>query len=383
MALMVFLNRIQFGTGALAELPAELALACVTRPLVVTDRGVVAAGLLDRLHAVLPASMRVAVFDDTPGNPTETAVRAGVAAFRAHDADGVIGLGGGSPLDLAKAVALAATHDADRLAPYAVVEGGLGRITAAAAPIIAVPTTAGTGSEVSRGALIVLDDGRKVSIGSPYLIPRAAICDPDLTRGLPPRLTAATGMDALAHCIETLCSARPNPIADAIALDGLRRGWAALPLAVADGQDMAAREAMMLASIEGALAFQKGLGAVHALSHALGSLPLSPHHGTLNAVLLPAVLRFNADAIAGILPRLAAAMDLPEATADAAARAIAARNISIGLPAGLGAMGVHEADLPRMAAAAMRDHHHLTNPRRATEEDYLRLLQDAFPGGAA
>ncbi len=379
MALMVFLNRVQFAEGALAELPAELALAGIARPLVVTDAGVVAAGLLDRLRAVLPPGMEAAVFDTTPSNPTEAAVRAATAAFRAHRADGVIGLGGGSPLDLAKAVALAATHPAERLAPYAVMEGGLARITAAAAPVVAVPTTAGTGSEVSRGALIVLDDGRKVSIGSPHLIPRAVICDPLLTLGLPPRLTAATGMDALAHCIETLCAPRENPIADAIALDGLRRGWRALPQAVAEGADRAARAAMMLASVEGALAFQKGLGAVHALSHALGALPVSPHHGTLNAVLLPHVLRFNAPALGGVVPRMAEALGMAGADAAGLAEAIAARNADLGLPGGLAAMGIAAEALPAVAAAAMRDHHHLTNPRRATEAEYLRLLRDAHP----
>jgi alcohol dehydrogenase class IV len=374
---MVFLNRVHFAAGALAELAAELALAGIARPLVVTDRGVIAAGLLDRLCAALPPGMAVAVFDATPPNPTEAAVRAATSAYHGHGADGLIGLGGGSPLDLAKAVALAATHPAPSLAPYAVVEGGLARITAAAAPMVAAPTTAGTGSEVSRGALIVLDDGRKLSIGSPHLIPRAAICDPALTVTMPPWLTAATGMDALAHCIEALCSPRPNPIADAIALDGLRRGWQALPRAVADGGDAAARAAMMLASIEGALAFQKGLGAVHALSHALGALPACPHHGTLNALLLPGVLRFNAPALGGVLPRLAEAMGV----ADVAA-AIAAANARLALPATLAALGIEAALLPAMAAAAMRDHHHLTNPRRATEADYLRLLRDAHGTGA-
>ena len=380
---MAFLNRVQFAEGALDELANELALTGIERPLIVTDAGVVVAGLLQRLRAVLPPGMPCSVFDATPSNPTEAAVRAATAAFRAHDADGVIGLGGGSPLDLAKAVALAATHPSDELAPYAVVEGGLVRITAAAVPVVAVPTTSGTGSEVSRGALIILDDGRKVSIGSPHLIPRAAICDPTLTFGLPPGLTAATGMDALAHCIETLCSLRENPIADAIAVDGLRRGWAALPLAVADGTDRAARAAMMLASIQGALAFQKGLGAVHALSHALGALPVSPHHGTLNAVLLPHVLRFNAPAIDAVVPRLADAMGLPGAEAVQLADAIAARNAALGLPAGLAAMGIEAASLPAIAASARCDHHHQTNPRCATEEDYLRLLRDAHAGAGA
>jgi 4-hydroxybutyrate dehydrogenase len=375
---MTYLNRVQFARGALACLAEELALAGIARPLLVTDKGVIAAGLLDRLRAALPGGMAVAVFDAVPPNPTEAAVLAAVRAYRDHGADGVLGLGGGSPLDLAKAVALLATHDGP-LAQYAVIEGGLARITAKAAPVVAVPTTSGTGSEVSRGALIVLGDGRKLSIGSPHLIPRAAICDPDLTMGLPPMLTAGTGMDALAHCVETLCSPRQNPIADAIARDGLARAWVALPRAVADGSDAAAREAMMLASIQGALAFQKGLGAVHALSHPLGGLSVPLHHGTLNAVLLPHVLRFNAPAIEAILPVLAAAMDEP---ADAAllADAITELSRSIGLPTTLGAMGVPAGILPAIADAAMLDHHHLTNPRRATREDYLALLHAAHAG---
>jgi 4-hydroxybutyrate dehydrogenase len=380
MALMVYLNRAQFGFGALAEAAEELRLAGIRRPLVVTDAGVRAAGLLDRLLGALPAGMAAAVFDATPPNPDEAAVHAAVARYRSSGADGVLALGGGSPLDLGKAVALAATHDAPRLAPFAVVEGGLARITAAAAPIVAVPTTAGTGSEVSRGALIILADGRKVSIGSPHLIPRAAICDPELTLGLPAGLTAATGMDAMAHCIETLCSARENPVADAIALDGLGRAWRALPRAVADGADRDARKEMMLASMQGALAFQKGLGAVHALSHALGALPARPHHGTLNALLLPPVLRFNAPEIRGVIPRLALAVGVAPSV-DALADAIAALNRRIGLPGSLAAMGIPAESLPAVAAAALRDHHHQTNPRRAEEGDYLRLLRAAHAGG--
>jgi len=375
---MTYLNRVQFSRGALACLADELAQAGIARPLIVTDRGVVAAGLLERLRGALPNEMPAALFDEVPPNPTEAAVLAALHAYGAHGADGVLALGGGSPLDLAKAVALLATHDGP-LAQYAVIEGGLARITARAAPVVAVPTTSGTGSEVSRGALIVLADGRKLSIGSPHLIPRAAICDPDLTLGLPPMLTAGTGMDALAHCVETLCSPRVNPIADAIARDGLARAWTFLPRAVANGSDAAAREAMMLASMQGALAFQKGLGAVHALSHPLGGLPAPLHHGTLNAVLLPHVLRFNAPAIEAALPLLAAAMDEP---ADAAllADAIAELSRSIGLPSTLGEMGVREEFLPAIADAAMRDHHHLTNPRRATREDYLALLHAAHAG---
>lgn len=378
MALMTYLNRVQFAPGAIACVAEELELAGIARPLLVTDGGVVAAGLLDRLRAALPDGLPVAVFDAVPPNPTEAAVLAATRAYEDHGADGVLGLGGGSPLDLAKAVALMATHQG-LLSQYAVIEGGLGRITAKAAPVVAVPTTSGTGSEVSRGALIVLADGRKLSIGSPHLIPRAAICDPELTLGMPPLLTAGTGMDAMAHCVETLCSPRVNPIADAIARDGLARAWTALPRAVADGSDTAAREAMMLASMQGALAFQKGLGAVHALSHPLGGLPVPLHHGTLNAVLLPHVLRFNAPAIGEQLAILAAATNGP-ADAEALAGSIASLSRAIGLPATLGEMGVPEDVLPAVAEAAMLDHHHQTNPRRATREDYLALLRAAHAG---
>lgn len=372
---MTYLNRVQFARGAVLCLAEELALAGIARPLLVADKGVAAAGLLDRIRSALPEGMAVAVFDAVPPNPTEAAVLAATRAYREHGADGVLGLGGGSPLDLAKAVALMATHEGP-LSQYAVIEGGLGRITAKAAPVVAIPTTSGTGSEVSRGALIVLEDGRKLSIGSPHLIPRAAICDPDLTLGLPPVLTAGTGMDALAHCVETLCSPRVNPIADAIARDGLARAWTFLPRAVADGSDAAAREAMMLASMQGALAFQKGLGAVHALSHPLGGLSVPLHHGTLNAVLLPYVLRFNAPEIEGVLPILSAALGEPADVADAIA------NLSrfIGLPATLGEMGVPAEVLPAIADSAMLDHHHQTNPRRATREDYLALLRAAHAG---
>lgn len=377
MALIAYGNRVHLGEDALRELAPELALAGVARPLLVTDAGVAAAGLLAPLLAALPRDMAVAVHAEVPPNPDEAAVRVALEAFRRHRADGVLGLGGGSPLDLAKAVALLATHPDAPLAHYAVVEGGLARITAAAAPVLAIPTTAGTGSEVSRGALIVVADGRKLSVGSPHLIPRAAFCDPRMTAGLPPGLTAATGMDALAHCIETLCSPRDNPVADAIARDGLRRGWLALPRAVAVGSDLAARREMMLSSLQGALAFPKGLGAVHALSHALGGHPARPHHGTLNAILLPGVLRFNAPALPGVIPVLAEAMGLP-AEADAIAGAIAALCRHLGLPSGLAALGIGADDLPAAARGALRDHHHLTNPRAASEGDYLALLRDAL-----
>src|SRR5690606_18491468 len=187
-----------------------------------------------------------------------------------------------------------ATHEGE-LEQYAAILGGIAKITDAVAPLVAVPTTAGTGSEVGRAALITLDDGRKLGFISPFLIPRRAICDPELTLGLPPALTAATGLDALSHCIETYLSPRYNPPAEAIALDGFERIWEALPKAYANGADLAARTEVMMGALQGGLTFQKGLGAVHSLSHALGGLKdLRLHHGTLNAILMPPVLRANA-----------------------------------------------------------------------------------------
>lgn len=375
MATINYLTTIQFDFGAVKLLPAELERLGIRRPLLVTDKGVRAAGLLGRVIETLGASPAV-VYDETPPNPTEDAVLAATEVFREGDCDGVVALGGGSAIDLGKAVALLATHPAP-LQQYAAVEGGAARITAKVAPLVAIPTTAGTGSEVGRGSVIVMGSGRKLGLLSPHLLPKVAICDPELTLGLPPMLTAATGMDALAHCIETFIASAVNPTADAIALDGLRRGIGHIERATRDGSDREARSNMMIAAFEGALAFQKGLGAVHALSHPLGAVPgISLHHGTLNAVLLPAVLRFNRPAIGAKYEQLAEAMGL--APGADPAEAIAALNVRLGLPAGLQAMGVSRDVLPGIAQAAMKDHCHATNPRAATAEDYLRMLEESF-----
>ena len=287
MARITYLTAIDFGPGEIATLATAVAELGISRPLLVSDHGIEAAGLLERARRHLPAS--TPAFLDTPPNPTEGAVLAALAAYQAGGCDGVVAVGGGSPIDLAKGVALLATHRGP-LEPYAAIYGGLDRI-GPVAPVIAVPTTSGTGAEVGRAALLTLEDGRKLGFISPHLIPKLAICDPELTLGLPPALTAATGLDALSHCIETFLSPRFNPPAEAIALDGAARIWASLPGAFADGADLAARTEMMMGALQGGLSFQKGLGAVHALSHPLGAVPgLSLHHGTLNAILLPAVM---------------------------------------------------------------------------------------------
>jgi alcohol dehydrogenase class IV len=372
-ALIAYLARIQFDFGAVGLLAAELDLLGVRRPLVVTDPGVVAAGLLDRVRAAWPVGAAAPLFDGTPGNPTEDAVRAALDRYRAGGCDGLVAVGGGSPIDLAKAVALLATHPGS-LEAYGVLQGGTARITGAVAPVVAVPTTAGTGSEVGRAASVTLRSGRKVACVSLHLVPRVAVCDPELTLTLPPGLTAATGMDALSHGVEAVLSSRVNPPAEAIALDCVGRVARWLERAVADGTDREARWQMLMAALEGGLTFQKGLGAVHAMSHPLGERGL--HHGTLNAVLLPAVLRFNASHAWDKYARLRSAAGLgPDADlADWAAR-LAAR---LGLPRGLRAMGVGEADLPPLAEAAAADHLSETNPRPAAAADYLRLLAESL-----
>ncbi len=376
MALITYLTRIQFDFGALALLPDELKLIGMNRPLFVTDRGVVAVGLLERVTATLPKSVATAVFDGTPANPTERAALAALAAYRAHDADGIIAVGGGSSMDLAKAVAILATH-APPLVQYAAAEGGVARITAKVAPIVAIPTTAGTGSEVGRGAIIIFEDGRKIGLISPHLLPRLALCDPELTLGLPAGITAGTGMDALTHCVETFLSPNINPPADAIALDGARRAARHIVRAVENGQDREARWNMMMAAMEGAMAFQKGLGAVHAMSHPLGSLEeLKLHHGTLNAVILPAILRWNDGHVGDKYARLRETMDL--APGADLADYVEKLNATVGLPGGLRAMGVPSQVLPRMSEAAIKDHCHLTTPRQPTVAEYEMLFREAM-----
>ncbi len=378
MALIQYLTQIEFDYGAVAQLPQHCARVGMTRPLIVTDAGVVAAGVLQPVLAAL-GDLPHAVFDGTPSNPTEAAVRAATALYQQHQCDGLIAVGGGSAIDCAKGVAIAATHPGP-LKTYATIEGGSPKITEAVAPLIAVPTTAGTGSEVARGAIVIVDDGRKLGFHSWHLMPKAAICDPALTLGLPPMLTAATGMDAIAHCMETFMAPAFNPPADGIALEGLRRGWAAIERATRDGSDRAARLDMMAASMHGAMAFQKGLGCVHSLSHSLGGVNPKLHHGTLNAVFLPAVIRFNAGAESlqkeERLARMAQAMGLDSGTD--VAQAVHDMTARLGLPTGLRAMGVTEDLFDAVIEHALLDHCHKTNPRIASPEDYRAMLVESM-----
>ena len=374
MALINYVTQIQFGDGSVDLLQDECTRLGIHRPLIVTDEGIQQAGLLERIQRVLdhPA----AVFTRTPPNPNEGAVREAVAFYQSQQCDGVIALGGGSPIDLAKGVAVSVAHPGP-LRQFAVIEGGMSRITSATAPVIAIPTTAGTGSEVGRGAILILDDGRKVGVLSPHVVPKLAICDPELTLGLPARMTAATGIDAIAHCMETFMAPSFNPPADGIALDGLRRAWAHIETAVNEPSNREARTNMMSASMQGALAFQKGLGCVHSLSHSLGGLNPSLHHGTLNAILLPAVIRFNAQADTMVkddkLARMAQAMNLP--AGQDVADAMQAMTKRLNLPTGLGELGITSAMFDDIIKGALADHSHKTNPIDASANDYRQLLE--------
>ncbi|BAN27742.1 iron-containing alcohol dehydrogenase [Caballeronia insecticola] len=379
MALINYITQIQFEFGALRLLKSECERVGISRPLIVTDRGIKAVGIVDKVLSALGASHDVPVYDATPPNPNEAAVREAVDVYIEQQCDGIIAVGGGSSIDLAKGVAVCATHEGP-LQSFAVIEGGATRITSKTAPVIAIPTTAGTGSEVGRGAILILDDGRKVGVISPFVVPKAAICDPELTLKLPPVMTAATGMDAIAHCIETFMAPAFNPAADGIALDGLWRAWRHIERATAHPDDKVARMNMMSASMQGALAFQKGLGCVHSLSHSLGGINPRLHHGTLNAIFLPAVIAFNQEAPSvqeeTKLVRLAQAMGLENpAKVGPSIREMTDR---LGLPTTLAGVGVTRDMFPDIIKGALKDHSHKTNPRVASESDYQAMLEASF-----
>jgi hypothetical protein len=367
--LINYVTRVHFGYGALGELEAELLRLDAKRPLVVTDAGLQAAGVVERVMNGIACT----VYAGTPSNPTEAAAREAAAVYREHRCDSIVALGGGSPLDMAKIVGMMQTHEGP-LSNYALAHGGLERIRPGLPPLIAIPTTAGTGSEVARAAVLIMDDRSKLTVASPHLVPAVALCDPQLSFSLPPRLTAATGFDAIAHCIETFSSPNVNPPAAAIGLDGLARLVANIEQAVQQPQDRAARWHMLMGSMQGALAFQKGLGAVHALSHPLGAFGY--HHGTLNGLLLPYVLDFNRPVLGAKMARIGEAMGL--ARPEAPDEFISSLLDKLGLPRTLRALGFQRESVAAVAAAANVDTCSATNPRPASEADYAELLTQAL-----
>lgn len=367
-----FPTTVVFGNGSLSVLGDHVRRASGTRALVVCDPGVVKALIAARVQKVLEtAGIPAMVFDRVDPNPVLANVVDGVAAFRAHKADIVVSVGGGSPLDVGKLIALKTTHERP-LEEYDDAIGGDAHITSNVPPIINVPTTAGTGSEVGRSGVVTLEaTGRKTVIFSPYLMAKAAILDPELTVSMPPRVTAATGFDALTHCIEAYLSVGDHPMADGIALMGIELCAKHLPRAVEAGADLVARGAMMKAAMMGAVAFQKGLGVCHSLAHPLSS-EKNLHHGLANALCLPAVVDFNNAAVPDRVERIRRTVDLASNSLAAALRSLREK---IGLPNGLAAEGVTKADIPKLADKAMEDACHRSNPRACTRDDMVKLYE--------
>ena len=367
-----YLTKVQFGAGALVDLPEVMQTVGISRPLIVTDQPLVELGFVEKLGLQDPV-----VFADVQSNPTEASVLAGLVRYREFDCDGFIGLGGGSPIDAAKAMGILLTHDM-KLEDAAFIRGGLDRITSNMPPLIAIPTTAGTGTEVGRGSLVTMASGQKLAIISPHIIPSWSIVDPELTLGLPSFLTAATGMDALSHCVETAISRVYNPVAEAIALDGLKRGWENLRIAFESPLDIAARTEMMMSAMQGALSFQKGLGMVHSISHPLGALQdRKLHHGTLNSVLMPHVLRFNEPECRLAVEKINDILGL-SGGAEGLASAFSQYSEALKLPASLSSMGVERQDLMGIEPLAVADHCSLTNPVDVTEQGVSEVLATAF-----
>jgi len=372
-----YFNRPYFENGAIKKISEVLEAHEIKNPLICSDPGLSSIGMTDKIRNLISNEFSLSFYEETPANPTEKAVIEALKIYKDNECDGVVGFGGGSSMDLAKAVALMANHDSD-LINYSVNEGGYGKITETV-PMIAIPTTSGTGSEVSVGSLIVMNDGRKLIFASPYLMPNAAICDPELTIGLPPILTAGAGMDALTHCIEAILSPINDPPAEAVGIDGIEKiiKEDSLIRSFKDGQDKEARWNMMMASTEGAMAFSKGLGAVHSMSHAAGAnQELRLHHGTLNAVILPSVLRFNRNYVGDKYSRILRAMGKNQSSD--LANEIEKLNEKIGMPGSLAEMGVTEDMIPELIAHAMTDPSNITTPRVPDLDEWEKLFLEAI-----
>jgi len=365
---------IRFGAGRIAEIGEACAVAGIRRPLLVTDRGLagmeITARTLDLLEA---AGLGRAMFAEVDPNPNEKNAEAGVKAFRAGGHDGVVAFGGGSGLDLGKLVAFLAGQSRP-LWDFEDVGDWWTRADASSiAPIVAVPTTAGTGSEVGRASIITnsVTQEKKI-IFHPKFLPSVVICDPELTVGMPKHITAGTGLDAFAHCVEAFCSPHYHPMSQGIALEGMRLVKEYLPRAYADGTDIEARAQMMSAAAMGATAFQKGLGAIHALSHPIGAM-YQTHHGTTNAVCMPAVLQFNKPAITDTIAKAARYLEI-EGGFDGFCAYVDGLNASLGIPRGLKALGVENPDIERIVTGALADPSTGGNPVEMTRENTTKLL---------
>jgi alcohol dehydrogenase class IV len=374
-ARFAFPTPIHFGAGARKLVAAHLLEQGVKRPLIVTDRALAQLPVMAEFRSHL-AGLDVAVYDGVFGNPTCAQVMSGAAAFQAHGADAVIGFGGGAALDVAKVVGVAATHEGDIL-EYVWDHPQVRPIVQALPYFVALPTTSGTGSEVGRSAVVSENDTHhKRTVFSPKILAKAVFADPELTFALPAHVTAATGMDALTHNIESYLSPAYHPLCDGIALEGLRVGARALATAVKEPGNLAARADMMMSSMMGAIAFQKDLGSVHACAHALGAV-VDMHHGLANALMIDTVLDWNREVVPGKFDEMAHVVG---AAGGGAGFITWLRQLKadIGITGGLAQRGVTLAHLPRLVPLAATDFTGGTNPRPATEADYERLFRAAM-----
>jgi alcohol dehydrogenase class IV len=371
----IFGVQVQFGWNALDTLGRHAGANNAKRALIVTDSGVAAAGIPEQIATALKsAGIESVIFDGVSENPTDKNVEMGAKQYKEASCDMIIGLGGGSPMDAAKGVRVLASHPAP-LHRYLDIKGG-DNIVNPMPLLIDIPTTSGTGSETSRGAVIT-DTEQRVKRVLRSGMPSLALVDPALTVSMPPKLTAATGMDALSHCIEAYLSPQYHPAAEAIAFEGIRLVAENLPAAVENGNDQEARTQMAMASSMGALAFQKGLGSTHSLSHQLSS-EFDIHHGVANALLLPHTMAFNLDLTKDKMSRIAFAMGETSPTPEGAVTAVADLNKRIGIPEKLSDLGVSEDRIRHMARNAMTDWCHPNNPRACTEEDMKALYLGAM-----
>ncbi len=366
---------IRFGAGRIVEIADACKVAGIARPLLVTDRGLAGMEITARTMDLMRAGgLSPEIFADVDPNPSDTNVAAGLDAYRAGGFDGVVAFGGGSGLDLGKVLAFMAGQTRPLWDFEDVGDWWTRADPAGIHPIVAVPTTAGTGSEVGRAALITNTDlHEKKIIFHPLMLPKVVICDAELTVGMPRFLTAGTGLDAFAHCVEAYSSPHYHPMSAGIALEGMRLVKDYLPRAFADGTDIEARAQMMSAAAMGATAFQKGLGAIHALSHPIGAVHHT-HHGTTNAVCIPAVLRFNAPAIAGRFGAVAAYLGIAGGFEGFCAY-VQELNDSLGIPRSLTALGVTNPDLDRLTASALADPSVGGNPVAMTVENTRALFE--------
>jgi len=371
----LFPTETRFGAGRIKELPSILAANNISRPLIVTDRGLTATPLPELVRSAAAQSSTPLLWAEADQNPTGSQVIAGTEAFHDHRADGVIALGGGSGLDCGKAVALLAGLGGD-LWRFAYPRSLEVQAERSSVPIIAIPTTAGTGAEVEASSIITNEAiPVKAGIVNLSMMPRVVIADPELTIGLPANLTAWTGMDALSHNLEALLVRQFHPMADAIGAVGVKMCHDWLPIAVANGRDLTARSYMMAAAIMGATSFVKGLGAMHALSHAIGAL-VGSQHGLTNAVLMPYVLEFNRPAIETPVAALAAYLKL-EPSFDAYLASVKALSRTVGIPARITDIGVKRQDFERLAVMALPDFNAGTNPRKLDVAGLVSILQAA------